>query len=47
MRRLISRLAHLGQAILSACTVERTSFSKLTPQALQSYSKIGIGFTPA
>ena len=46
MRRVILRLLHLGQAILSACADERTSLSKDTPQLLQSYSKIGISHSP-
>ena len=54
MRRLILRLLQRGQATFSAATVAvavrallRTSFSNVTPQLLQSYSKIGIPVTPS
>jgi hypothetical protein len=40
-RFLIRRLLQRGQVTLTALVV-RTSFSKDTPQLLQSYSKIGM-----
>jgi hypothetical protein len=53
MRRLILRLLQRGQVVFSAATVAvaarallRSSFSKVTPHALQSYSKIGIPVAP-
>jgi hypothetical protein len=45
-RFFVLRLLHLGQAIFSTGALLRTSFSKDTPQLVQSYSKIGIRWSP-